>query len=919
MMEAPVLTLPEVRQEVERIFRRDHRSRLVALFGRGEAADFDLDATRWTVVPTRCELDLRERLPAPDATVKGGRVFLVDWTPDVLPLDVGCRLAGGRLYHVARDARLAAIFGARQVAPGLPGSALAKLYLSGGAPQPRKVQGLQVGHREAWTSLLEGRLRLPEAALSSPGALLGWAATSDGGPAFVRLAEGDDLWRNVRRELHEWLRSTVGDAALVVWHAWEAGLAPRLLEVTPLLAAARAGGEATKLLGAQLAGQLAAWFSGLASAVRSAEPVLADEGNLAAALPTERGRLLATLERSQSLADAAELGGLTAASDRLPGGHRARERQLAQAVQSFLAQPVSERGRAVVEALERLEAHRVDAQLRADDHRSARRNLGRVALWLAARETGAPGGARWQPAVDLARRYAEEGGYLEWARQQLRGLRGADAALLAAAQELERAAGEARRHEHQAFAEAYVRWVEAGKPSAHAIPIEDVGKHVIAPFLRGNGRRRLLVVLMDGMSYAAAVQVIARLTTARRWGLVAWRRDGWGGVLPLPPVLAAAPTLTEISRGAFFAGKADARLGDEGTDKDPARWASHRALAEVVGEGAPPLFVRRDILSGHDLASDVREAIKGECRAVAVVVNAVDEDLKGSVQVAKDYSLAPILPLDALLSAAEEGERAVLLVADHGHVLGDGAHTLEGRMGRGRPGGARWRALAEGEAPAPEEVALPKGSWVPRGWERVAALWEPAVVNRSPSYGEHGGLSLAEAVAPAFLIAPDWLERAVPDDPELAVRVFPTPDWWELRARESVERPVERAPLSSGEHVQEELFVLARRVAPGLARVSPFVSALQRSPVFRGQTGGLAAGELERVIAWLSALVEAGGAMPADAFAAAAGCRAHQVAGVVARMGVLNADGFAMVEHDHVGRRVLLHRARLAQHYGVKE
>ena len=73
------------------------------------------------------------------------------------------------------------------------------------------------------------------------------------------------------------------------------------------------------------------------------------------------------------------------------------------------------------------------------------------------------------------------------------------------------------------------------------------------------------------------------------------------------------------------------------------------------------------------------------------------------------------------------------------------------------------------------------------------------------------------------------------------------------------------------------------------------------------------------MLAWLTVLVEAGGSLPAGDFAVAAGVRAHQVGGVVARMGVLNADGFAMVEHDHVGRRVVLHRSRLAQHYGVKE
>jgi hypothetical protein len=301
---------------------------------------------------------------------------------------------------------------------------------------------------------------------------------------------------------------------------------------------------------------------------------------------------------------------------------------------------------------------------------------------------------------------------------------------------------------------------------------------------------------------------------------------------------------------------------------------------------------------------------------VAVVVNAVDEDLKSSVQVAKDYSLAPVLPLDALLSAAEEGERAVLLVADHGHVLGDGTRPLGGRLGRDRPGGARWRALAEGEEPEEEEVVLPKTSWVPRGWDRVAVLWDPSVVNRSASYGEHGGLSLAEAVAPAILIAPDWLERAVPDDSGLAVRSMPTPDWWELRVRKPAVRP---AVTATPRPVQPSLFDSGPEPsAPSVPASLPFIQAIRRSIVFQSQTEGQPAAEVERVLSWLTILIEAGGSLSAADFAAAASVRSHQIGGVVARMGMLNADGFAMVEHDHVGRRVVLHRSRLVQHYGLK-
>jgi hypothetical protein len=921
MIEAPFLTIAEVRQEVERIVRSKHRSTLVALYGRGEPGELELAGQRWRVVPTRCELELREHMPPPGEERTGYSVYLVDWVADILPLDVACRLAKGRLFHVARDARLAALFGARQVESGLAHTALAKLFLSGAVPPPRKVPGLQLTHAAAWASLLESRFRLTDAALASVGTLLAWASTHEGGPSFARQADAEDLWRNVRRELTEWLRASLGDAAVVVWQAWELGLGGRLLEVLPLLGAGRSSGDA--YLAGQVSGHLGVWLSStMAPTVRAVEGLLVDDGVLDAALPRERDALIRTMERSEALAHEADLGAVTEASGRLPGGHRARERALARATESFLAGPSIERALTVVEALRHLEAHALDVHLRAEEHRTARKNLGRLTLWLAGRDASAPPqGTRWQPAVDLARRYAEEGGFLEWGRQQLRGLRGADEALIRAARTLEAAAGSALRDDHRTFAEAYVSWLEAGKPSAAALPIEDVGKQVITPFLKGGQGRKLLVVLMDGLSHAAAVQLLSRLGQTRHWFPIAWRREGWHGALPLPPVLAVAPTLTQLSRGAFFAGKADPRFGNEGTDKDPLRWKTNKALADVLSEEAPPLFVRRDILSGHDLARDIREAIQSECRAVAVVVNAVDEELKGSIQVARDYSVAQIHPLETLLSAAEESERVVLLVADHGHVLGDGTRILEGRLDRDRPGGARWRALAEGEEPRADEVVLPKTAWVPRGWDRVAVLWDPAVVNKSASYGEHGGLSLAEVVAPALLIAPEWLERGLPDDSDVAMRPLPTPDWWDLRARRPVERPARSAPKRPVPSAQVPLFgPTPEPIAPPAPPASPaIVASLRRSAVFQSHTQGQPAAEIERVLSWLAILVDAGGSLPAHEFAAAAAVRAHQVAGVVARMGVLNADGFAMVEHDHVGRRVVLHRARLVQHYGIKE
>lgn len=314
----------------------------------------------------------------------------------------------------------------------------------------------------------------------------------------------------------------------------------------------------------------------------------------------------------------------------------------------------------------------------------------------------------------------------------------------------------------------------------------------------------------------------------------------------------------------------------------------------------------------------------GDERVVAVVVNAIDEQLKGSLQVAVDYSKTPILPLEALLSAADGAERAVLLVADHGHVAGDAMRVAGGRIPVGRGGGARWRALAEGEQPQDGEVLLPRTSWKPRGAAGIAALWDTALANRAPRYGEHGGLSLAEAVAPAFLIGPEWLDRVAGDDAELSCRVLPEPDWWALKIARPAAAPV--VPVKQPTTAPAQAALPGLQVGAKTPTASPpapteamLVAKLRASKLFTQQVSGLPKPDVERVLTWLGVLASAGDALTAADFARLCGVRAHQVGGVVARMGVLNADGFAIVEHDVAGRRVVLHRARLVAQFGVGE
>jgi hypothetical protein len=929
MTEAPLLSDADVRLEVERLFRRDHRSRLLALFGRGQPGRFELDGLRWEIVPTSCELELRSKLPAPGEPTTTGSVYLVDWAEDALPLDVSCRLAGGRIYHVARDARLAALFGARQVDQGLASTALARLVLSGGVTGLRKVTGLRLTTNELWKRVLEARFGIPESALESEPAWLRWARASDAGPAFVRASEGDDLLRAVRRELLAWIEAQLGSVGVLGFRAWELGLVDRALQALLLLVAVEQSEDA--YLRGLVNGQVASIAPNLANEVRGAHASGTAPALLEAVLSVEDEADRRLLEGAQQHATNGGASALATASDWLPAGHAAREAAVAASLTKFVDAPSPEALEAVLKAFDHLGAHRLDVPLRGQEHVATRKMAARLATWLLARRVRpqlAEHGTQWQAAVDLARRYTEEGGFLDWARQALRGMRGAGDSLMASVRKLYEVVDAEARADDQRFAKAYVAWVDAGKPSNEVLPIEQVTKRVVAQFLKGGEHRRLLLVLMDGMSYAAAVQVLKRLRDQRRWSPIAWRTPGWNGQLPIPPVLAAAPTLTEVSRAALFAGVADPRFGDQGTDKDDSRWASNPHIRDLVGEEPLKVFFRRDIHAGHELIDEVKQAVAGDQRVVAVVVNAIDEQLKGSLQVAVDYSKTPILPLEALLSAADGAERAVLLVADHGHVAGDAMRVAGGRLNHrsgaaGREGGARWRALAEGEQPQDGEVLLPRTSWKPRGAAGIAALCDTALANRAPHYGEHGGLSLAEAVAPAFLIGPEWLDRVAGDDVELSCRMLPEPDWWALKIARPAAAPVAAEEPKAPAKAQLQLLPVEPAKTPTAPRPAPtepaLVAKLRASKLFTQQVSGLPKPDVERVLTWLGVLIEGGGALTAADFARLCGVRAHQVGGVVARMGVLNADGFAIVEHEVAGRRVVLHRARLVSQFALSE
>ncbi len=920
---APELSSSDIQLELDRIFSGERRAFVAALYGRGEADHVTAAGRGWEVVPTSCEMELRARMPLPNSCSEQGRVFLVDWTDRPLPLDLSCRLAAGRIFQISQGTRLAGLFGARQVEPGLMGTGLARVLLSGEVSGLRKVSRILLTRAAAMRRFLQAWADFPLGGKLTMAQLVPWCIRSDAGPTLVHKAAESDAWKDLRAELRDFVGQEAGPAAELLWRAWEQNLADRFVQVAVLVEAHVRQGDA--VAEGLLQGRLPELAPGFGPDLLEMSRTL-DLPPLVAEIfeHLEEDLRLPLLRAADQLIPLESFSPTRAASPYLPSGYEARERVFAAAIGQLAEDPSVAAFSRLQAALDELEQHHLDAVDLTADQRETRLMAARLAGYLVQRQrepTPAPGYA-CQPAIDLAQAYAAEGGFVDWCRGRLRAPLPFHDDLNAAVHRVLKAADALRRTDDQRFSAAVVSWVEAGRPAAEVSPIEAVTRQFVGELLAEDPQQRILVILMDGMSWAAAVQLLTRLES-EQWAPILWRPKGHEARIHFPPVLASLPTLTKVSRAAFFAGRSDPKAGDKHTREDAGRWAANKALIRANADAAlPELILRNQLMDGESLKRDVREAIDGENAVVGVVVNAIDEELKGSSQVMRDYSRTVIKPLTGLLNAASGAERVVLLASDHGHVLGDAMkpHRLPvtGKQDRGK----RWRALGPDDEVYPFERELPRSAWRPRGTGRSAAIWDETVAHEHPDHGEHGGLSLSEVVAPTILLAPEWLAQLRGEaGAGLETRPFPLPSWWELDVR-----PPRGERRAQPAREVEQLTLLPDAGTPPKPRSSPppaptpapLVEELRKSKIFKAQIEGQSPSDVEKVLKWLSEIAEAGDALSDREFARRCRTRPHRVAGLVARMGMLNCDGYAMVEHDRTAQQVVLRRSRLIQQYGLK-
>jgi hypothetical protein len=933
-VEVPTLSPDTLSAELQHIHRKRHRVQHTLLLARMQpfldALSVRLDDTPVTfhVAQARCELELRAALP--DRLDAPPTVVLLDWDPGRLPADLLGRVATGAVQTIARARRIRGAFSGAPVTTELleARELVDAIVNEPGFRRPVPPGGL-VTLDLAWRSWLVARKVFPQENEREM-TFVAHVATSPPPPLRALLEARPAL----RQRLDAWLAQELGPVAPWALTLWLEGRGVLAAALAFVFEAARASLGQQDYLDGVLSTQLAALCAPLAKAAQAHPRLLHQWADLAGLLAVQLGpELVPVLNAADKVLPEHEaLAEALAQSDALRVALVRRKADLAACLEEAVAAPTPAHRRAALSAMAALQKHRLCEHDPAQKALCERARMAvRLLGWLEDRAQDVPFGAVDSDHGVMAERaedYVRQGAFVDWARRVARGST-SDRLGQAIGRVVEAADAQRDRDDAQ-FAHSLVRWNELGRTSERVVPIESALERFAAGFLRGHDARRLLVLVLDGLSWDGAVELLESLEGSS-FAPLRWRMPGHESVF-VAPMVAALPTITEVSRAALFAGRLLGPGDALDSGRDPQRFAQHRALQAF---GARPTLMLKGALQtlAGDASKEALDLIARDDRVVAVVVNAVDDSLKAGRQTRAEFSLEAIKPLRDLLERAALARRAVLLVADHGHVSGARMTRLPSAASE-TPGGTRWRAaVQDGAADAGEVSTTGPYVWRPPGFARLRMLCQETVAyGLGVHAGEHGGVTLAEAVAPAVLVGAASLADRVraasdteaPADFDLEVRALPRPAWWrvdDVASLEPVARPAPAAPRPRKEVPAQiplaGLDVPLRPAPPprksavtAEATTSPWEGFFARSKVLKEMGRKMD----PRFVAAIDALASEGGTLSIDRLARSLEMIAPRIEGLVASMSeLLNADGTRVIHYDAVKRVVCLDEAALRE------
>ncbi len=590
----------------------------------------------------------------------------------------------------------------------------------------------------------------------------------------------------------------------------------------------------------------------------------------------DRQLVARVLGRAQDIARTVQAGSLLVRSDLLPDALTARLHDFADKLRAALANPGPAQLAAVEVALRAVRRHR----LAETGERAALAEMAvRLLRWLTGPRPAAP-----DTLAQALSRQVNDDGWVDRARLDV--WAGDPDPYLAAAYQVLHEAVDARRAEHdRQFATLLAAVTATDAAPGAMLRIEDVLARVVRPIL-DHGQRVLLLVV-DGMSVAASTELVQSVTG-----------QGWIEVTPgggpRVGVLAALPTVTQVSRASLFAGRIT--TGQQAAER--------AGLAAVFGPDTA-LLHKAELRagSGASLAPAVVAALDDPARRlVAAVVNTIDDALDKSDPGTTAWTTQTVRAVGDLLAHATG--RVVVLLSDHGHVVDRGPEMV---LRSDPSGGARWRGA---DTPPGDGELLFTGARVGLGGGRVVLPWRETLRYTPRKAGYHGGASAAEAVIPLTIlvgaddsVVPGWAGAPVT-----------TPPWWR--------GPVAAGPVLVASTV-DTLFDLEPAVTPpttaatadpstvdiGATQTPALVLALLASPVYRARhkLAGRATLPDARVAALLTALVTAGGRARIDSVAAQAGIPAHRITlTITALRRLLQVEGYPVLDLDPDGQTLML-------------
>jgi hypothetical protein len=654
----------------------------------------------------------------------------------------------------------------------------------------------------------------------------------------------------------------------------------------------------------------------------------------------------ALLARADHLLGGVRAAGLAGGSDLLPSGLTRRFAALAAELRAATGgRAENDPDQATVtrdglDLVERAWASVAAHHLAGDDRRTyAFHAAVRLTRWLADAApdgTGLPG---------LLRRHADQDAWADSAVNDVAA--GVSAPDLGAGLAAVLAAARARRAAHDTgFAAALVGHTRDNRGDQGVLHVEDLLPKVVMPLAL---KAPVLLLVLDGMSAGVGTEVVESILDRPRDG---WAEALLNGQSRRAAALAVLPTLTEVSRASLLAG--GLRRGGQDTERN-----GFAALARAHGLTGAPLFHKGPLDStqpGYAVADDVAAAITDVTRypLVTCVLNSVDDALDRSDPGGTAWGADTVKHLDPLLERASHAGRAVILTADHGHVI-------ERRQGTQRPYPDMSSGRSRGTSPPPGdgEVLVTGERVLLHGGTAVLAVDENLRYGPMKS-GYHGGASPAEAVVPVTVL----VSGDVPADSGLRLAPPQEPSWWTdpvlpvgpalstapgTSAVSSDGRPSAAGGTASAPRPSKPALDLAKRpdettmtlfdipepepasraraaapepATPASSGPAATADAVLASPAYKENKKR--AGRITVTDAAVRALLAALASAPSHRLSPVATASALEVSPVVLRGAItqvqqlLNIDGAAVIRIDADGATVILDGAALAEQYGVR-